>query len=52
MIDVNRKRLISMKFILKQVFEMLNISHKLPVTKSEKTLTSYEHYWEKIQELT
>ena len=52
--DVNnsRKRIISVKFIMKQLFKMLGLPYKdINVTKSKKTLKYYKQFWEKVQSL-
>ena len=52
--DVNngRKRMISVKFIMKQLFKMLGLPYKdINVTKSNRTLKYYKQYWEKVQSL-
>ena len=52
--DLNnsRKRIISVKFIMKQLFKMLELPYNdINVTKSKKTLKYYEQYWEKVQSL-
>ena len=47
--NVNRKRMISLKYILRQVFEMLGLPYnKIQITKSKKTLVSYEQYLNQI----
>ena len=47
-----RKRIMSIKYIIKQLFKMLGLPYKdINVTKSKSTLKSYEQYWEKIQSL-
>ena len=47
-----RKRIMSIKYIIKQLFKMLGLPYKdINVTKSKRTLKSYEKYWEKIQSL-
>ena len=47
-----RKRIMSIKYIIKQLFKMLGLPYKdINVTKSKRTLKSYEQYWEKIQSL-
>ena len=51
-INGERKRMVSVNFILKRIFKMLGIeSNKLPITKSKKTLASYEKYWKQMNEL-
>ena len=47
-----RKRIVSIKYIITQLFKMLGLPYKdVSVTKSNRTLKSYEKYWEKIQSL-
>ena len=49
-INDGRKRIISIKFILKQLPKMLGLPYKyINVTKSKKTVRYYEQYWEKVQ---
>ena len=49
-INDGRKRMISIKFILKQLFKMLRLPYKdIQVTKSKKTVRYYKQYWEKVQ---
>ena len=49
-INDGRKRTISIKFILKQLFKMLGLPYKdIQVTKSKKTVRYYKQYWEKVQ---
>ena len=48
-INGERKRIISVNFILKKIFKLLSIKfNNLPITKSKKTLASYEKYWKQI----
>ena len=47
-INENRKRIISVKYLLKRIFDMMDIKYNIPVTKSIRTLTFYNAYWEKI----
>ena len=52
--DVNdgRKRMICIKFIMKQLFRMLGIPHEdIQETKSKKTLRYYKRYWKNVQSL-
>ena len=52
LINGDRKRMININFILKQLFEMLNIPcNNIPITKSKKTLDIYEQYWKKIRDI-
>ena len=49
-INDGRKRIISIKFILKQLLKMLGLPYKyINVTKSKKTVRYYEQYWENFQ---
>ena len=51
-VNDGRKRMISIKFILKQLFQMLGLPYKdIQVTKNIKKLKDYEKYWEKVQSL-
>ena len=51
-VNDGRKRMISTKFILKQLFQMLELPYKdIQVTKNIKKLKDYEKYWEKVQSL-
>ena len=45
-----RKRMISIKYIIKQLLKMLEFPYKdIFVTKSKRTLTYYEQCWKKVQ---
>ena len=49
-VENGRKRMMSIRYIIKQLFKMLGLPYKdISVTKSKRTLKSYEQYWEKIQ---
>ena len=50
-INENRKRIIGVKYLLKRIFEMMDIKYNIPVTKSIRTLNFYNAYWEKIMTL-
>ena len=51
-VNDGRKRMISIRFILIQLFKMLGLPYKdINVTKSKRTLTYYKHYWNKVQPL-
>ena len=44
-----RKRMISLNFILRQVLRMMGLPfNKIPISKSKKTLASYQQYWTQI----
>ena len=48
-INSQRKRLISTKYIIRQLFKLLNIPFEcIKITKSRKTFEFYNRYWEKI----
>ena len=47
-INVNRKRIISINYLLIKIFNMMGIEHKIIITKSKKTICFYNEYWEKI----
>ena len=49
-VNDDRKRMISIKYIIKQLFKMLGLPYKdIFVTKSKRTLTYYKQYWKKVQ---
>ena len=49
-VNDGRKRMISVKYIIKQLFKMLGLPCKdINVTKSKRTLTYYKQYWKKVQ---
>ena len=51
-VNDGRKRMISIKFIMKQLFKMLGLPYNdIQVTKSKRTLKYYKQYWEKVQSL-
>ena len=44
-----RKRMISLKFILRQVFRIMGLPfNKIQISESKKTLASYQQYWTQI----
>ena len=44
-----RKRMISLNFILVQVMRMMDLPfNKIQISKSKRTLNSYQEYWKKI----
>ena len=44
-----RKRMISLNFILRQVLRMMGLPfNKIPISKTKKTLASYQQYWTQI----
>ena len=48
-INGERKRMISLNFILIQVLRMMDLPfNKIQISKSKRTLNSYQEYWEKI----
>ena len=48
-INGERKRMISLNFILRQVSRMMGLPfNKIPISKTEKTLASYQQYWTQI----
>ena len=51
-VNGERKRMISIKYVIKQLFEMLRLPYKdINVTKSKRTLTYYKQYWKTVQSL-
>ena len=50
MVNDGRKRMVSVKYVIKQLFKMLGLPYKdINVTKSKRTLTYYNQYWKKVQ---
>ena len=50
--DIGRKRLISVNFIIKQLFDILGIEYKfIPLTRSKTTLKYCSQWWEKVYAL-
>ena len=48
-VNGNRKRMISVTYVLRKLFEMLGLSCKnIPLSKSKKTLRFYKHWWDKV----
>ena len=47
-INARRKRLISAKYIICRLFELLGIQFSIEVSKSQKTMDFYANYWDKI----
>ena len=44
-----RKRMISLKFLLRQVLKMMGLPfNQIQISKSRKTLASYQQYWTQI----
>ena len=51
-VNDGRKRMISIKYVIKQLFKMLRLPYKdINVTKSKRTLTYYKQYWKKVKSL-
>ena len=49
-VNDGRKRMISIKYVIKQLFKMLGLPYKdINVTKSKRTLKYYEQYWKRVQ---
>ena len=50
--NFDRKRLISVNFIIKQVFDILGIEYKIiPLTRIKNTLKYCENWWERVYDL-
>ena len=46
------RRLISVNFIIKQLFDILGVENKIiPLTRSKNTLRYYENWWERVYSL-
>ena len=51
-VNGNRKRMISINFIMKRIFNMMGIPQKqIPISKSKKTLAFCDKYWTSIMSL-
>ena len=51
-VNNTRKRMISVNFIMRRIFEMMGLPYNLiPISKSRKTLVYYDEYWAKIMSL-
>ena len=51
-VNGTRKRMISINFIMRRIFNMMGIPHKqIPISKSKKTLAFYNRYWVSIMSL-
>ena len=51
-VNGRRKRLISTKYILRQLFKLLDLPFEcMKITKSRKTLEFYNQYWKNILQL-
>ena len=51
-VNIKRKRMISINFILRKVLSMLKIPFEdIPISKSKKTLAFYNKYWVNIMSL-
>ena len=46
-----RRQLISVNFIIKQLFDILGVEYKIPLTRSKNTLRYYENWWERVYAL-
>ena len=47
-INHNRKRIISVRYITKQIFELLKLDINVKITKCPKTLDYYNKWWSKV----
>ena len=48
-INGNRKRMISLNYIMRKIFEMMGIScDHITISRSKKTLAFYNQYWTSI----
>ena len=51
-LNIGRKRMTSVNFTLKQLFDILGIQYKfIPLTKSNNTLNYYSQWWAQIYDL-
>ena len=51
-VNNGRKRMISIKYVIKQLFKMLGLPYKdINVTKSKRTLSYYKQHWKRVLSL-
>ena len=50
-INYDRKRLISINYILSMLFKMMGITYDIEISKSKKTLKYYKKYWDDVMSL-
>ena len=50
-VNENRKRLISINYILKMLFKMMEIPYDVQISKSTKTVKYYKNYWDNVMNL-
>ena len=49
---VGRKQLISVNFIIKQLFDILGVEYQfIPLTRSKATLKYYDDWWKRVYDL-
>lgn len=51
-INENRKRIISINFIIMKILEMMNSIYRIPIKSSKRTMAFYNKYWSLIMSLT
>ena len=52
LVNGNRKRMISTKFIMRKILDMMELScNDMPISKSKRTLAFYDKYWAEIMTL-
>ena len=52
LVNRTRKRVISINFIMRRIFEMMDIPYKqIPISTTKKTLALYDQYWASIMSL-
>ena len=50
--NCRRRRLISVNFIIKRLFDILGVEYKIiPITQSKNTLQYYEKWWKRVYSL-
>ena len=47
-VNDNRKRLISINYILKMLFNMMELPYNIPISRSKKTIKYYKNYWDNV----
>ena len=50
-INRNRKRIVSIKYLIYKLFKLWGFDYKIKINESKKTLQYYESYWNDICQL-
>ena len=47
-VNNDRKRLISINYIIKMIFKMIKLPYDVPISRSKKTIKYYKNYWDNV----